>query len=204
MSCKCENLEDKVIKYNRLLAARKKRDEIFEELNIHNECCRKKLHDMFMKNTEETKLKNYNIDLILVSKKARPATLLTMLTDNQITKIKRDYPDLIYTFRDSNSEGKKSYFVSYKKLPIKKKGENDHIYTGRILGYQNPIDVSNSKPRYFIGYYAISENEKLHFYSEGIRFKNHYKSNKAKFSKALKPYGYTIEEVIKKNPRYKN
>ncbi len=99
------------------------------------------------------------------------------------------------------------HFISYKKLPIRKKEENISIYIGRVLGYQYPVNLRKNKPRFFVEYLATHpeyETGKNSFFVEGIRFKSHYKSNKAKFSKALKPYGYTVEEVIRKNPSYKN
>ena len=205
MSCKCENLEDKIIKYNNLLYSGKGTPKVFEELNVHNECCRKKIHDAFMRPQQERKSIVNDINLILVSKKARPAALIERPTDKEIRKIKRKYPNLIYTVAVSPvKEGTKGYFVSYKKIPIRKKDENIYVYIGRVLGYQYAIDIENTIPRYFVKYYALSDKEDIDFFSEGIRFKSHYKSNKEKFSKALKPYGYTVKEVIKKNPKYKN
>lgn len=202
MTCKCENLEDKIIKYKSLIGTKEK-NEIFEELNIHNECCREKLHDMFKKYQKRIAEKIIEVNLILVSKKARPAASIVRLSDSQIRKIKSKYPNLIYTFESSNQYGK-NYFVSYKKLPIRKEEESDSAYTGRLLGYQYPVDLHNTKPKYFVRYSALIDKDEFLIYSEGIKFKSRYKSNKAKFSKALKPYGYTVEEYIKKNPRYKN
>ena len=209
MSCKCENLADKIIKYTDKIQLNKKQDEVFKELNVHNECCRKKIHDAFIRHflrQQEIKFnKIADINLILVSKKARPAAYLDSLSVNQIRKIKRKYPNLIYEFANPSCIPRKgNYFVSYKKLPIRKKDEDGSVYMGRVLGYQYSVNTKKNRPRYFVRYNALSDKDKIHIYSEGIRFKSHYKSNKEKFAKALKPYGYTVEEVIKKNPRYKN
>ena len=206
MSCKCENLEDKIIKYIDKIQLNKKQDEVFKELNVHNECCRKKIKDGLTRHLDDKENRVNDINIILVSKKARPAYLGTF-TDKKIREIKRKYPNLIYTFKHFVVSGKKNYynyFVSYKKLPIRKKDEDGSVYTGRVLGYQYSVNTKKNRPRYFVQYWALSDKDKIHIYSEGIRFKSHYKSNKAKFAKALKPYGYAVEEVINKNPKYKN
>jgi len=143
------------------------------------------------------------INLILVSEKARPAALLSEVSDGQLRKLKRKFPNLIYTVYRQKEEFS-WYFVSRKKLPVRKTEENYQIYIGRILGYQNPINFITQPARYFVNYWAINGEDKIDVYSEGIIFKSRYKSNKEKFAKALKPYGYTVEEEIKKNPKYKS
>jgi len=209
MSCKCENLEDKIKKYRHLrfksiIEARKAKepDEIFKELNIHNECCRKKIKQGYLKIIDEINEEKI-INLILVSEKARPAALLQQVSDGQLRKLKRRFPNLIYTALLQKEEFS-SYFVSRKKLPVRKTEEDSQIYTGRILGYQNPVNFRTQLARYFVHYWAINGEDKIDFYAEGIIFKSRYKSNKEKFAKALKPYGYTVEEEIKKNPKYKS
>ena len=213
MTCECENAGKKATEMQWLFLEESNGDreaytyeEAFEKMNIHKECCRKKIKNIFLLRQEKKELYN-KINLLLVSKKARSAALLDF-DGKQIRKAKKDYPDLIFT-RDGGKyglyKGKKiklwGFFVSYKELPARKKGENDHIYTGRILGFQDPCDLDDifkKSFKYTVSYYAIKENKKINFFNEGIRFKSRYKSNKEKFSKVLEPLGYIVEEIIEK------